>query len=540
MDRSKVFGFIDIGTNSVRLLVIRISLDRSWEVLIRHKNSVRLGEGEFEQHSLIHTAIERTTAIIKRYAEIAREYQACDIIAVATSATREAENRTVFINHVFEQTGIEILVISGEEEARLIWLGVSRGLYPGLEKALFIDIGGGSTEVIIGDQTRPDLLTSLPLGAIRLSTLFCMDKESTPVSPRTLSHLMEHIELVISGITPDLTANPFTRVFGSSGTIIALESVASEHPELSCTHRPEILTLKEVNFILTYLCSLSISERKKVPGLNPNRADIIIAGAAVLQKLLERSGNDKIRISHRGLLFGLVEDVLANMEINPVVDISLNRYQAVAQLGKRFHLDEKHARHVMNLSIMLFDSSREAGLHDLPDPAREILIHAAYLHDIGSIISFARHHHHSCYIISSSSLPGFSQDELRTIGLITRYHRKSPPRNKDEILMHLLRGERKTILILTQILRMAESLDRTHDMRVESARFSRITGKRDILEICSARDCTVELTACQDTAAAFEKVFHKQLFISFAGNSLHPESIQAGLARDNRNTITVQ
>ena len=517
MDSSQVLGFIDIGTNSVRLLVIRVFPDQNWEILIRHKNSVRLGEGEFETNCLTREAIERTSAIITRYVEIAREFGASEIVAVATSATRDAENRLEFTNNVLKRTGIRISVLSGEEEARLIWLGVSQGFRLGLEKALCIDIGGGSTEIIIGDQVSYDLLCSLPLGAIRLTTQF-FNKVETNISPLQISILSDHIDLFISKISHELQVIPYTQVFGSSGTILALESVASEHPELSQMHKSGILTIPELNSIIKYLMSLTLQKRRRVPGLNPNRADIIIAGAVLLQRLLVTSGHSEIRVSNMGLIFGLVKDTLSRVKMKTDLDLSQKRHAAVTELGKKFHLNDTHSCHVMNLAIMLFDSSREIGLHTLSESVREILIHAAYLHDIGSVISFSRHHHHSYYIITSSSLSGFSQDELRMIGLITRYHRKKPPKNKDEVLVHLHRGERRTIQILSQILRLAENLDRTHDMRVESARFVRMPGKPSTIEIYSSRDCTAEWIACQESAESYEKVFNIPLIITMVRN----------------------
>jgi exopolyphosphatase/guanosine-5'-triphosphate,3'-diphosphate pyrophosphatase len=345
------------------------------------------------------------------------------------------------------------------------------------------------------------------------------------MTPRAITLLRDHIGSVISVIISDMQGFPYTRIFGSSGTILALESVASEHPPLADDHKPGILTMSEIDYIVRYLSSLTLAERRRVPGLNPNRADIIIAGAVLLQALLEASGHQEIRTSDRGLIYGLVEETLAKTNDNRIPDTPLGRYHAVTGLGNKFHLDTKHARHVMNLAIMLFDSGKEIGLHNLSDTEREILIHAAYLHDIGSIISFSRHHHHSYYIISSSSMAAFSQEELRMIGLVARYHRKKPPRNRDAVLVHLHRNERRIVHILTQILRMAESLDRTHDMRVESVRFVRIPGSQEILEIFSSQDCTMETIACQETAAGFEKVFHRPLAIIQAGNHHAPASL---------------
>jgi len=522
MDESKVIAFLDIGTNSVRLLIISISKDRSWKVLARHKSVVRLGEREFERHIIVPEAIERGSEAIVRFVEVARNFSAEEIFAVATSASREAENRDEFINRVYDLTGVKVHVISGEDEARLIWLGVSRGIRLGLEKALFIDIGGGSTEVIVGDQYEPIFLKSLELGAIRMTNTFFPDDITGIVSQGSLIDLKSHIEAKTLHITKHLTKLSFTRVFGSSGTIIALESIAREHPSLAGRHEPENLTSCELGILIEYLCSLSLEGRRRVPGLNPDRADIIIPGALILQKLLNISGFSKITLSRRGLRDGLMEEYLSkNCEI-AVPDMVQIRGQSVRSLGTAFHINEKHAHHVMTLAIRLFDSSKEAGLHVLSYSARELLIHAAYLHDIGHIISFKRHHHHSYYLIANASLPGFNQEEIRLIGLITRYHRKRLPRGKDLPYMHPHREDQRIVQVLAQILRVAENLDHSHDMRVDSARFVRSSANRVSLKIITNRNCSAEWDASLKERGFFEKTFDLPLLLTIAddgGNS---------------------
>jgi exopolyphosphatase/guanosine-5'-triphosphate,3'-diphosphate pyrophosphatase len=531
MDTPGVIGFIDIGTNSTRLLIIRKLEEGSWETLFRHKTAVRLGEREFDSHFLIPEAIERTTATIVRYADIARKYNAQDIIAVATSATREAENREEFIARIKEQSGVEIRVIPGEEEARLIWKGVSGEVHPGLERTLFIDIGGGSTELIIGDEWKPAFLCSLPLGAIRLSNRFFSEDEHNAVPYQIISELCTYIDVIVTGISRELLANPSTRAYGSSGTIIALELIARNHPRLSKLHQHDILTLKELQVIFPYLCSLSNQERKEITGLNPNRSDIIISGAAILLKILTLTGHQEIRISRRGLIHGLVDDILISQSISPVARKALNRYHTIVNLGRKFHIDENHAFHVMNLSLMLFDSSREAGLHTLSDDYREILTFSAYLHDIGNAISYPRHHQHSHYIITRVSLAGFDPEEQRLIGLVTRYHRKKPPRGRDEMIMHLNREEIKVIKTLSLILRIAESLDNGHMMTVQSARFIRVCEKKVIVELCCNGDSTAEWMASREVISCFEKKFKKTIEFSYNLNQVRPPAAQVDLDR---------
>ncbi len=508
----KVVAFIDLGTNSARLLVVKLNPNHSFTILTQQKEVVRLGEGEFADNLLTAEAIERTVVVISRLAEIARAFCAEDIVAVATSATRDARNRDVLISRIRVEAGIELNVISGPEEARLIWLGVSSGVDIGEDVSLFIDIGGGSTEMIVGDQTHAFLLRSLKLGAIRMTNLF-MSGLIGPIPDETLQKVRRHIRSRASHTIRHVKGHRIQQAFGSSGTISSLELVASSMKGLPAPHRQGIITSVELSEVIRHLCSLSLKDRRAVPGLNPDRADIIVAGALVLESLLDLSGVFDIQVSSRSLRDGLLVDYLSRIPGFPHAESMPVRDTSIRQLGRSCHIDESHARHVESLALSLFDTARTSGHHALSDDAREILSHAAYLHDAGQFISFSGHHQHSFYVIIHAPLLGFHEYEILMIALVTRYHRKKMPRQKDPGYTTLDPEDRVIVLLLAQFLRMAENLDRSHDGRVISASLSPGGHHETILTLECSSDCTLERWAIMEDARSFERTFKKRLTI---------------------------
>ena len=513
MNDQTVIAFMDLGTNSARLLVVRLNPNFSYTVLTRQKEVIRLGEGEFAENLLTPEAIERTVVVISRFAEIARTFGSSDILAVATSATREAKNRNELISRIRTEAGVEMNVISGPEEARLIWLGVSSGVVLDDQNALFIDIGGGSTEIIIGDQTRASLLRSLKLGAIRTTNTFIPPDLTGPIPDQVIQAIRFHIRDQATHVVRQIKEQHFNRVFGSSGTIITIEAVAAALKDLPSPHQQGIVTIPELSQVVRFLCSLSLKDRRNVPGLNPDRADIIIAGALILESLLEMTGAPAIEVSSRSLRDGLIVDYLARIPGFPHAKPMPVRDTSVRQLGRSCHIDESHAWHVESLALSLFDSAKKSGLHDLSDDSREILSYAAYLHDVGQFISFSGHHQHSFYVITQVSLLGFHEYEILMIALVARYHRKKMPRQKDPGYRLLDPGDRGVVQILALFLRMAENLDRSHDRRVVSARLSPSGRRKITLTIRCRSDCTLEQWAILGDKQSFEQTFKKGLQI---------------------------
>lgn len=511
---SPVTGFIDLGTNSARLLVVRLNPNHSFAVLTRQKELVRLGEGEFGDDTLTHEAIERTVLVLTRFAEIARTFGAGEIIAVATSATRDARNRDELISRVHERAGLDLRVISGVEEARLIWLGVSGGLVPFDGERLFIDIGGGSTEIIIGDQMSVSFLRSLKLGAIRTTGMFIPPDHTGPVPGPVVRAIRLHIRDQVTHVVREVRKKGITGAVGSSGTIGAIESVAACMKDLPVPHRPGFISISELSRVSAYLSSLTLKERREVPGLTPARADIIIAGSLILESFLSLTGISSIEISSRGLRDGMLADYLSRIPGFPHAEALPVRETSIRQLGRSCQIDEAHADRVTAFSLSLFDSAEACGLHTLSERSREILAHAAYLHDTGQFISFTGHHQHSFYLITHAPLLGFHEDEILRIALLSRYHRKRMPRPRDPGYRGLDGGVRREVQILSVFLRMAENLDRSHDGRVEAAFLSRSGKQRVVLTIRCRSDCTLEEWALAGDSGSFEQVFGRPLEIT--------------------------
>ncbi len=518
-NKHNVIAFIDLGTNSARLLIIRLNPNCSYSVLTQQKEVVRLGEGGFAENILTPDAINRTVIVLSRFAEVARSFGATEIVAVATSATRDARNRDALITRIREEAGFELNVISGPEEARLIWLGVSSGVKIGKTKSLFIDIGGGSTEIIVGDQFEAFLLRSLKLGAIRTTNTYIPPDMTDPIPLQTVLVIQKHIRSRALHTIRNVKSKKVQQAFGSSGTISTLEAIAAGMNNSAAPHREGVITRTELSEVITHLCSLPLKERRNVQGLNPDRADIIIAGALILNSLLEQTGISEIQVSSRSLRDGLLVDYLSRIPGFPFAEQEPIRMASIKHLGRVCHINEPHANHVRDLALSLFDSAREAGLHNLPNTDRELLSYAAILHDIGQFISFPAHQQHSLYVITHATLLGFNEHEILIIALVTRYHRKKMPRGKDQLYGHLNDDDKMMVQILSVFLRMAENLDRSHDGRVTHAQLLATERRKITLALECNSDCSLEQWAILGDIRSFERTMKKGLKIEVLPSS---------------------
>lgn len=506
-------GFIDLGTNSVRLLLVRINPNHSYTVLSEQKETVRLGEGEFRRNTLQPEAMRRAGLVCARFAEIARSRGAAEVLAVATSATREAENRAAFVRHLRRVAGVDVRVISGKEEARLIYLGVASGANIGGRQTLFIDVGGGSTEVIIGDQHQHRFLDSLKLGAIRLSSMFFRTGYTGPVSASRYARIQRYIRTRSVRTLERLHEFTIEQSIASSGTAMNLVEIAMRKVHKRGLVKGDVLTRTQLREVVELLCSLPLEKRREVPGINPERADIIIAGAAVLETLMEELDLSDVGISERGLREGLPIDYLSRADNAHLFEQTSFRERSVLELGRRCGFDEPHARQVVQIAWELFDSAREAGLHSLGEWERELLEHACLLHDVGAFVSYSNHRTHSYYVIRNADLLGFDQTEISIIAAVALFHHKAFPRLKHPEFAELDKRSREIVRVLCTFLRIAESLDRSHLQALSHARLRTADKKSVLLEITPARDCHLELWEVRNHERAFEKVFGRKLSI---------------------------
>ncbi|MCX6664782.1 MAG: Ppx/GppA phosphatase family protein [Euryarchaeota archaeon] len=514
-----VVGFIDIGTNSIRLMLVQLTSNSSYTVLREEKEVVRLGESIFKKGFFQPETMTRALLVCKKFVEVSRGFGAREIIAVATAAAREAKNQKEFLERLREETTLDVRVVSGGEEARLIYLGVSSGVHVDKKIAVFVDIGGGSTEIIIGDQFQHYDIESMGLGAIRLTTLFLSGRGNGVVSPETYEKMKRYVKNKLVHVTERVNPKKLDVAFGSSGTIINLAEIASKMFERTETKQDMVLRYKDLQKVIAKLCSLSVAERRLIPGINPERADIIIGGAVIIETIMEDLELKELFVSYRDMRYGMLVDYLSRHAGYPQHNETSVRKSSVLRLGHSCNVNEHHANRVVSLSLQLFDGSKAIKLHDLGDDERELLEYAAFLHDIGDFISFRGHHLHSYYIINNAELLGFDQTEIGIIANVARFHRKKLPRKKEPSLIELDKHSIKTVVILSTLLRIAEKLDRSHTDLVQKIEFVlHGENKVELLLVCSKQDCEFERWGVEEDSDAFEKVFEKRLFVSVIKN----------------------
>lgn len=528
----QILAAMDIGTNSVRLAVVQLGAGQTWTTLASQKQVVRLGEGEFQTDArhgkkqdsdvppsrLTDAAIERGAIVCARFAEAARGYGATEIIALATAAVREAENRDQFVARVRELADLDVRVISGQEEARLIYLGVSSGIdIPAGQNALFMDIGGGSTELIVGGAQEYAFLDSLRVGAIRLTAEYCPDVHK-PIPPNVWAAMQRHVRSMLAPAARAIGKAGFAAMYGSSGTAQNIAEIGAHlgAGAFPTSFRNYVLTVEAAQNVMRRLCALPIEQRRRVPGINPERADIIIGGGCILQTVMETVNAPSLRITDRGLREGIVIDRLRReQEIAPAPEAS-PRLRSIRQLMERAGVDETHAAHIVSLSLSLFDQWKLLGLHDY-GRARELLEYAALLHDAGFFVSHTDHQSHSYYLIRHSELLGFNDREVEIIASLALYHRKALPRKRHAHFATLDPKTQRVIQVLSCALRLAEALDRSHLALVQSVTCEKRTKPDRVrLTLTATADAQLEVWAAEGQSPAFQKTFNLPLEICLA------------------------
>ncbi len=506
ISEGRVVAFIDIGTNSIRLLLVRINPNGSYQPLTKQKETVRLGDKEFIDKILQLKAMERAVIVCKKFMELARAYRAEEVIAVATSATRDAGNKVQFLEMLKREANLEVCTISGNEEARLIYLGVSSGLGLGYSKALFIDIGGGSTEVSVGDQRQYYFLHSFNLGSIRLTNMFLPD-ETGPVSEERYEQIKDYIRHKAADIIKELSKYRIECAIGSSGTIENLARIAFVFLHKTAHESYEKLEYEDLKKIVQAMCALPLEERRKFPGINSQRADIILAGAAIIETFMEELGLSDIRVSKCGLREGLLVDYISKSEFSYMVTHMSVRKRSIMQLGLTCNFDEEHAHIVTRLALELFDSIQALEIYEFREEDRELLEYGSTLHDIGTFLSYDTHQTHAYHLIRESNLPGFQLEEIEVIANLAYFHRKNIPKKKHPNLAGLNKDTVKSIRVLSALLRIAEGLDRSHTGVISHVRFYIASTDTLVLEMHAQRECQLEIWEVEKQKKYFMKIF---------------------------------
>ena len=452
---------IDIGTNSIHMIVVKVRPDLSFEVIDREKDMVRLGAGGLDGRNLTDSAMAAAMQTLAKFKRLAVSNKVDEIIASATSATREAENGGDFIAEVGRQTGIRIKVISGTEEARLIHLAAGYGVDVGGSTAVVIDIGGGSVEVTLGTATHLTLGKSFKAGVIRLTERFV---KTDPLSSHDERRLVKHLNKEMGAYLEQISQAGFDRVIGTSGTILSLGALAIAEEKGSPPQdiRNQRVSAKAIHRLRKRLVEADIEERLRMPGMDPRRADLSVGGSVLLDTILRGLGTEHLTLCDLALREGLVLDYIHrnSARIRKVERYPDVRRRSIVELGERCGYWSEHAQQVARLALSIFDQTRS--VHGLSDREREWLEYAALLHDIGVHISYDRHHRHSYYLIKNGDLRGFDPQEIEVIALIARYHRQATPKKSHEGFGDLNGALRATVRVLSAIVRLAEGLDRSH------------------------------------------------------------------------------
>ena len=461
----------------------------------------------------MHAALQ----VMSKFRRLAESHRVDEIIAAATSATREAENGGEFLDAITQKTGIHPRVISGTEEARLIHLAAVYGVSIPGDAAVVVDIGGGSVEITRGTGLDVDTGRSFKLGVIRLTERFV---KSDPIEPRDERRMLKHINAEIGEYLDQIAAAGFDRVIGTSGTILSLGAIVSAQQgrPSGAPQRNRRVSAKQLHRVRKELLALNLEKRLRVPGLEPRRADLAVAGAVLLDTIVRRLGAPELTLCDLSLREGLVLDYIARhrkqiAQADRYPDV---RRRSVVELAERCNYWPEHANQVARLAVALFDQTR--AIHGLTDREREWLEYAAILHDIGVHISYERHHKHSYYLIKNGDLRGFEPDEIDAIALLARYHRSATPKRRHEGFGELPRKRRAAVRTLAAILRLAESLDRSHSQTISTIDL-RDRGDDGLLQIRTAGDAELELWAAGRHAAPFERILGKPLRIEVSGHA---------------------
>ncbi|MEZ5229509.1 MAG: Ppx/GppA phosphatase family protein [Acidimicrobiales bacterium] len=458
---------IDIGTNSFHLVVAQADASGGFDVLTTEKEMVRLGSGAHEMKRLQPDAIERGIAALQRMNEVAQSFGAVDLVAVATSAVREASNGNEFIERARTEAGVNVEVIAGTEEARLIHLGVLQALPVFDRRLILADIGGGSTELLVGEGGEVIEARSMKLGSIRLTQRFFPDGEMTREEHQravsTCGPALASVSRELGGHQPEIA-------IGSSGTISTLAAMAAANrgEELRSVNGVSF-TCSELDAVIDSIASTDRNERKDLPGIDPRRVDIITGGAILLSEIFRAFDIDEMTVSSYALREGVLLDRFGGSRTAGLDRLSDLRRANVERMATQLDPDPEHAATCANLAGQLFDRTQR--LHGLDANDRELLVCGALLHNVGLFISHSSHHKHGYYVIRNSDrLTGFTQQEIEVIALVARYHRRGRPKERHREFAALLPDEQQKVRILAGLLRIAIGLDRSHAARVQSIR----------------------------------------------------------------------
>lgn len=518
MSPDLILAAVDVGTNSLHLVVARTTDAGGFEVLTREREMVRLGRGGADMTVLSDDAIDRAVAALDRFRRIA-DSRGATMRAVATSAVREADNREVLLERARTEAGVEVEVVSGSEEARLIHLGVLQGLELYDRRRLLCDVGGGSTELLIGEHDAVVASTSVKLGSVRLTNRFFAGSK---LHPSAVASCRSHVRSTLAAFAKVTRQSGFEVAVGSSGSIEQVLRLARglEGAEPLRTLNGARLTRKQVSRVVE---ALVVARRdgttSSLPDLDPKREDIALAGALVLEGVVESCGVKEMLISDYALREGVLLDTVSRHAGGPRLHLRDVARRSVLDLVRRSDDDPSHAQHVAHLALCLFDATTDQ--HGLGADVRDLLEAGALLANVGMAVSHSRHHRHSYYLIRNSDrLVGFTDPEIEMIALIARYHRKSAPKDSHPEWTCLDAQHQRVVRVGAGLLRVAVGLDRTRSSAVSGVEVH-VEGDRLVIEPVPSSptvDLSLELWAAQERSGMLAEALGMEVVVSHPGD----------------------
>ena len=529
MSDARRLAAIDVGSNSIRLVVAEVQEDGEYRVLDEERAMTRLGQGLLETSRLAPDTMGRTLEVIGKMKKIADGFGVAELRAVATSAVREAENGETFRREAWRRHRVRIEVISPDEEARLAFLSAIRRFNLEGQSIAVADIGGGSLEVVLAAGSVVDRVHPLELGAVRLTEQFV---RSDPLKRKHWKALKRAID---GALDAEIGTPPFTVdvIVGSGGTFSALGGMI-RHEREGREGNPHgyTVTRAEVTRLLARLLELPLDERKQLPGLPPARADIIVAGAAAVVRLAKHLRAGHIIVNDGGVRDGLMLSMLAELPGTPAAPApATGRLDAALAFARKCRSNERHGEHVAGLAGELFDAL--ARRHKLPAESRELLVASALLHDVGFLINHQGHHKHAYHLIMHSDLAGFSAREIEVIANVVRYHRRALPRKKHANFRRLTQDDRRLVRKLAGILRIAVALNRSHTQVITGLR---AVVRRDRVRVTAVanREPVVELWDVRRKTALFEQAFKARVTVRWRPDAEGAERRPIRLVRGSR------
>jgi exopolyphosphatase/guanosine-5'-triphosphate,3'-diphosphate pyrophosphatase len=501
---------VDIGSNSIRLVVAEALRDGNYRILDEEKETARLGKGLTPGGKLNPESVEAAIAALRRMQQIAQGFHIREVRTIATCAVREAADSEEFCQRVHNETGLDVEVISGEKEAQLAFFSVCRNFHLDGKQVVVADIGGGSTEIVLASGNVIEQIFTTPLGAVRLQ-----ETVSGDLAGEGFTDLEQRIDKLLRKHTKKPVFKPHVLI-GSGGTFTSLaEMIRASRNKAEMPLRGYEIQHADVRHLLDRLRKMTTKARRAVPGLSPDRADIIVPGLAVIDALLRRFGLNHLQVHDRGvrdgLLLTMIDKSLGNSSDDPH-----DREAAIERFAGNCGVDLQHGRQVARLAGLIFAQLIDE-VH-LDPKSQALLEAAARLQDVGYLINYERHHKHSYHLILSSRLPGFRPGELELIANIARYHRGSEPKRKHDNFNQLSPPHQQLVRQLAAILRLAGGFDRSHSQQIKAVIVER---DGDRLEMRAVADefPEVDIWGARRRVEFFEQVFKTPLTISWQSTS---------------------